>query len=72
MKEDFMINGENSSSHWLMEQPESILQGPGDLNCGKEKLQRSCVYVGPLTTRLQGFVGVIASVNSTSYCNKEP
>ena len=72
MKEDFMLNRENSSSPWLMEQPESILQSPGDLNHGKEELQRSCVYVGLLITRLQDFVGGTASVSSTSCCNKDP
>lgn len=71
VKEDFMLSRENSSSHWLLEQPNSYYR-PRDLNCGKEELGRSYVYVGLLGTRLQDFVGVAASVRSTSSCNKDP
>lgn len=32
MKEDFVLNRENGSRHWLMEQLEFMVQGPGEVN----------------------------------------
>lgn len=72
MNEDFVLNRENGASCWSMEQLEPMFQGPGDINRGKEELQRSCVYVGLLTTHLQDFVGITAKVSSTSCYNKDP
>lgn len=75
MNEDLMPNRENGSSLWWREQLEFMFQGPGEVNYGKEEIQKSCdmcVFWLVLAKHLQDFLGVLVRACRTSYCNKDP